>query len=105
MPAEACEALWYVAREALANAERHAAAASLMISLEFQHGGWLLRVVDDGSGVTQKDLRRPNHYGVLGMHERMKEIGGRLDIRRDTSGGTVVEAHLPQHTAQEVDAA
>jgi len=102
VPAEAHEAIWYVAREALTNAERHAAASSLTLSLEFQHDGWRLRVVDDGAGMNPKQLRRPNHYGVLGMRERMQDIGGRLDIQRGAGGGTVVEAHLPQHDAQEV---
>jgi signal transduction histidine kinase len=105
VPVEAREAIWYVAREALTNVERHAAAASLTLSLEFQRAGWLLRVVDDGAGMSHKDLRRPDHYGVLGMRERMKEIGGRFDIQRGAGGGTVVEAHVPQHTAQEVRAA
>jgi signal transduction histidine kinase len=105
MPAEAREAIWYVAREALTNAERHADAASLSLALEFQRGGWLLRVADDGAGTTHNDLQRPNHYGVLGMRERMKEVGGRFDIWCGASGGTVVEAHLPQHAAQEVHTA
>ena len=105
MPAEAREAIWYVAREALTNAERHAAAASLTLSLEFQRDGWLLRVVDDGAGMSPKDLRRPEHYGVLGMRERMQEIGGQLDIQRGAGGGTVVEAHVSRHAAQEVRAA
>jgi len=105
LPAEAREAIWYVAREALTNAERHAAAASLTLSLEFQRDGWLLRVVDDGAGLSPKDLRRPEHYGVLGMRERMREIGGQFDIQRGASGGTVVEAHVSQHVAQEVRAA
>ena len=43
--AEARETIWYVAREALTNAERHAA-ASLTLALECQRDGWLLRVVD-----------------------------------------------------------
>jgi signal transduction histidine kinase len=105
LSAEAREAIWYVAREALTNAERHADAASLTLSLEFLRDGWLLRVADDGAGMSHKDLRRPNHYGVLGMRERMKEIGGRLDIQPGASGGTIVEAHVPEHAAQEVHAA
>jgi signal transduction histidine kinase len=105
VPSQAREALWYVAREALTNTERHAAAASLTLLLECQADGWLLRVTDDGSGMNHKDLQRPNHYGVLGMRERMREIGGRLDIRSGAGGGTVVEAYVPQHAAQEARAA
>ena len=95
LPAEAREALWYVAREALTNVERHAAAASVTLILEQQLDGWLLWVVDDGSGITADDLGRPAHYGLVGMRERMQAIGGTLRIERGVGGGTIVEARLP----------
>src|SRR5262245_16700288 len=75
LPAETRETIWYVAREALANVERHAAATSATLSVEHLRDSWLLRVVDDGLGVRASDLRRPEHYGVVGMRERMKGIG------------------------------
>jgi signal transduction histidine kinase len=95
LPAEAREALWYVAREALTNVERHAAAASATITLEQRPDGWLLQVVDDGSGITPADLGRPAHYGLVGMRERMQALGGTLRIERGAGGGTIVAAHLP----------
>jgi signal transduction histidine kinase len=95
LPPEAREALWYVAREALTNVERHAAAASATLTLEQQPGGWLLRVADDGSGITPADFGRPQHYGLVGMRERIQALGGTLRIERGASGGTIVEARLP----------
>jgi signal transduction histidine kinase len=95
LPAEAREVLWYVAREALTNVERHAAAASATVILERQPDGWLLQVVDDGSGITPADLSRPAHYGLLGMRERLQAIGGTLRIERGAGGGAIVAAHLP----------
>jgi signal transduction histidine kinase len=101
VPAEAREALWYVAREALTNVERHAAAASATLSLDHTGDGWRLRVVDDGCGVTPAALVSPEHYGVIGMRERMQAIGGSLCIAPGAGGGTIVEAYLPMHTAEE----
>lgn len=94
LPPATREALWYVAREALANVEKHAAAASATIALEAQPGGCLLRVLDDGSGVSQADLSRPQHYGILGMRERIEALGGTLRVQRCAGGGTLVEARV-----------
>jgi len=101
LPDAAREALWYTAREALTNVERHAAAASVTLILAQERHGVLLRVVDDGSGITPADLGLPRHYGVVGMRERMQAVGGTLDIGRGASGGTIVEARLPISVAQE----
>jgi signal transduction histidine kinase len=103
-PAAAREALWYVAREALTNVERHAAAASATLSLDHTDDGWRLRVVDDGCGVTPAALVSPEHYGVMGMRERMQAIGGSLCIEPGASGGTIVEAYLPMHPTEETSA-
>jgi signal transduction histidine kinase len=81
--------------------ERHAAATRTTLALEQAGDGWLLRVADDGAGVHPADLRRPEHYGVVGMRERMNGIGGTLCIQRGAAGGTIVEARLPARAAQE----
>jgi signal transduction histidine kinase len=95
LPPATREALWYVAREALANVERHAGAASASLMLKRADDGWLLRITDDGSGIDPSALRRPGHYGLLGMCERVKALGGVFDIRPGPRGGTIVEARLP----------
>jgi signal transduction histidine kinase len=101
LPDGACEALWYVAREALANVERHAAATSAALTLEQGRDGWLLRVADDGAGITPAEPRRPGHYGLVGMRERMHAVGGTFSVRRGTSGGTIVEVRLPAQVTEE----
>jgi signal transduction histidine kinase len=92
---EATESLWRVAREALANVERHAAAGCAALTLERQNGALILRVTDDGSGVAPTDLARPGHYGITGMRERVEALGGTLRIAPRPEGGTVVEAVVP----------
>jgi signal transduction histidine kinase len=92
---EATESLWRVAREALSNVERHAAAGCATLTLERQNGSLILRVTDDGSGVAPADLARPGHYGITGMRERVEALGGTLRIAARPEGGTVVEARVP----------
>ena len=84
-----------MAREALANVERHAAAGCAELTLERQNGALILRVTDDGSGVAPADLARPGHYGITGMRERVEALGGTLRIAARPEGGTVVEARVP----------
>ena len=84
------EALWRVAREALANVERHAAAGCAAVTIERTNGSLILRVTDDGSGVAPADLTRPGHYGITGMRERVEALGGTLQIAARPGGGTVV---------------
>lgn len=97
LPPALAEAVWRIAREAITNVERHAAAASATISLDCHSGTLLLRVADDGSGVRAVDLARPDHFGVIGMRERVEALGGAFQIAPRSGGGTVVEATFPLH--------
>ena len=103
-PADVREALWYVAREALANIERHAGATSATLTFQAQLAGWRLRISDDGSGIAAADLREPDRFGVVGMRERMAQLGGDFSIRSGARGGSVVDAWAPRQVATEASA-
>ncbi|MEP6984034.1 MAG: sensor histidine kinase [Chloroflexota bacterium] len=94
-PIDARQALWYVAREALTNVEKHALANHVTITFDCHNDQWLLRIEDDGAGIHSLDLETPGHYGVLGMRERMYAIGGTLNILAGGVSGTIVEAYVP----------
>lgn len=83
-------ALWKVAREALNNVERHAAAQHVTLSLEQQGGALILRICDDGKGICNQDMSRSGHFGLVGMHELAQQAGGFVDIRGGGQGGTCV---------------
>ncbi len=101
LAAEVRETLWYVAREALMNVERHARASCVRIELGCEGDALILRIHDNGKGIDSRDLHRPEHYGVVGMRERMRGIGGTLHIDPISSGGTLVTAFLPLYAARE----
>lgn len=94
-PPALAEPLWWIAREALANIERHARAASATIELRREPQGWLLRVDDDGVGIRPAALAQPGHFGLQGMRERAEACGGSVTIGRGPAGGTRVAARLP----------
>jgi signal transduction histidine kinase len=52
-------------------------------------------VRDNGRGVTLEQLRHPSSHGVLGMSERARHFGGRVEIGPAHDGGTRVRVWLP----------
>lgn len=88
------ETLWRVAQESLTNVEKHAHARQVEIDLQLQPQTALLRVCDDGVGITPAAEDQPGHYGLRGMRERVEGLGGALKISGH-GPGAVVEARLP----------
>lgn len=94
-PAEA-DALFRIAHEALANAERHARASLVSVTLSLEEDGVLLRVRDDGVGLGSRDPfgHRPGHFGVRGMRQVIESVGGSLSITTAEPRGVIVEASI-----------
>jgi signal transduction histidine kinase/ligand-binding sensor domain-containing protein len=91
-----------VAREALANAFRHAHARRVELEIACEPGGLRLSVRDDGDGIDPRTLAdggRPGHWGLVGMKERADRIGGRLGIHGRPGGGTEIRLELPRRYA------
>lgn len=91
-----------IAGEALFNVARHARANSLDVVITF--GDWHLdiEIRDDGVGIPESVLRRGDkegHYGLIGMRERAKRIGGTLTIDSRPGKGTDVMLRLPAKLA------
>jgi two-component system NarL family sensor kinase len=90
--------VYRVAQEALANAARHARATSVRVHLDLGGiavGGSLrLTVEDDGSGF-DPNLPVRGHYGLLGMRERARLLGGALHLASAPGAGTRVELAVP----------
>lgn len=79
------------AQEVITNVVRHANAGNLWISLESGRDGVALRARDDGRGA--QELMPGN--GLNGMRERLRELGGRLDVSTGPGLGFQVRAWMP----------
>lgn len=79
------------AQEVITNTVRHAQASNLWICLTSGPDGLVLRARDDGRG--SPDLHPGN--GINGMRERLRELGGRLDIATRPGAGFQIKAWLP----------
>ena len=95
-PSAVTESLYRVAQEALANVSKHAQASSVHIDLSRPDAGRLmLRVRDDGRGLTIGDDDKDGSFGLIGMRERVALVGGTLRVISTPDEGTVVEAEVP----------
>ena len=86
-----------IAGEALRNAFRHAAASRVEVEIRFGEEELRLRVVDDGKGMDHGVIQRgrKGHFGLQGMRERTKLIGGKLTLWSRRDSGTEVELIVP----------
>src|SRR5258708_21613473 len=94
--------VYRVAREVLRNAFRHARAHRIEAEIRYDDRSLRLRIRDDGMGIDPKILGEgghPGHWGLLGIHERAKRIGARLDLWSEAGAGTEVELTVPASLA------
>jgi signal transduction histidine kinase len=86
-----------IVREAVANAVRHAAARSVVVRLRGTGpGGLVIEVADDGAGFdVAARAAADGHFGIRGMQERARRIGGDLTIESTPAAGTRVTLSLP----------
>jgi CheY-like chemotaxis protein len=90
-------ALFRVVQECLTNVHRYAAASMVWICVVQESDELRLQVRDNGKGFPADDLSMNAArvgVGIPGMRQRLRELGGRLDIQSN-SNGTVVTAFLP----------
>ena len=90
--------IFRLAQEALANILRHSSARHATVRLVARDRFLHLLVWDDGVGFewSPNKSRQSLGVGVLGMAERVRELGGRLSLRR-VAKGTLLRASLPRH--------
>jgi signal transduction histidine kinase len=86
-------ALYRITQEALTNCVRHAAAKSVRIDLRRSEEYVSLSITDDGIGMQPASVR--HGFGLLGMEERVREIGGQLIVSSPDQGGTTLKVQLP----------
>jgi signal transduction histidine kinase len=92
LPDDIRTCIYRVVQQALHNVATHAGAHSASVNVRREGGSLILIVEDDGSGF---DPSRTKGMGLLGMEERVKQLGGRLTISSVPGKGTRLSVTLP----------
>jgi signal transduction histidine kinase len=85
-------AIYRIVQEALTNVARHAGATRVTVAIGARDGGLELTIEDDGRGAPAEPTP---HLGLLGMRERIAELGGRLAVSTAPLAGFRLVAWLP----------
>lgn len=83
--------LFRIAQEAMTNIQRHAAANKVRLQAWCEDGQLTLLIEDDGCGIAgAAALSSETSWGIRGMQERSRSLGGELSVLPRAGGGTVV---------------
>ncbi|MBK5107867.1 MAG: sensor histidine kinase [Anaerolineales bacterium] len=96
-PANTGDHILHVLNEALANVTRHALAGQVWVRLAANKDRLELDIQDDGQGFDSGKVDGAGHYGLLGMRERSRVVGGTLEIESGTGQGTLIRLIVPIH--------
>mgnify|MGYP006282817387 CR=1 FL=1 len=88
-------ALFRVFQEVLTNVARHAGATHVHVSFLDKDGRAILTVEDNGRGITEDEIGHAESLGIVGMRERIRPLGGTLEIHGVPGKGTTVIASVP----------
>ena len=97
MAAQAEQALFRAAQEALTNVRKHARASRADLSLDYSQAGRVRLVVqDNGVGAALNEAARPEAgFGLLGLRERVQLAGGSVSLRSTPGEGFRLEVEAP----------
>ncbi|MCU0554379.1 MAG: PAS domain S-box protein [Syntrophales bacterium] len=87
--------IYRIVQETFTNISRHAEASRVTVSLRRSPDRVELVVRDNGKGITQEQLAKPNSYGLLGIRERAYHWGGEALITGRRGHGTTVKVSIP----------
>ena len=83
--------IFRIVQEALTNVAKHSKAVNASVDIKKIENGLLVEVIDDGKGISQKELKGEKSFGLLGMRERANLVGGKIDFIGIEGKGTTVK--------------
>lgn len=94
--------LFRIVQESLTNVARHSGASRATINLRELENKIFLIIQDNGRGLPSGQDSNRKTYGLLGMRERVRMMGGTLDIFNEPGAGVRIEACIPRLVAVKV---
>lgn len=99
LPQTLTTTLFRIVQEGVTNVIRHSQAKNVCIALGLRANDVYLRIDDDGRGFETARMGDEafyqQHWGLVGMQERIELVGGTLSIRSDPAHGTTLLANAP----------
>jgi nitrate/nitrite-specific signal transduction histidine kinase len=104
LPPEMQSALLRICQESLTNVRKHAKATEVEVGLTFNESAVELTISDNGAGfkprASKRDGDKRGAFGLIGMRERARGLGGMFEVQSKRGKGTLVRVVIP--TSKEV---
>lgn len=88
-------ALFRILQESLTNVSRHSGATHVWVNLQMSAGGISMSVRDNGVGLRPGRRYKPGSFGLAGIEERVRILGGKFSISAEHRSGTVIQLTIP----------
>jgi two-component system sensor histidine kinase UhpB len=95
LDADTSTALFRIFQEAISNVARHARASQVSVRLLTGANSLRMEISDNGCGIAADDHLKPKSFGIRGMTERVKSLGGEMSIEALPNGGSSVKLRIP----------
>jgi PAS domain S-box-containing protein len=87
--------LFRVFQESLTNILKHSDASFVIVTVKKGRKNVIMNIIDNGKGISQRNLKNPMSPGLTGMRERVDSVGGKISISGKQNTGTFVKVRLP----------
>jgi PAS domain S-box-containing protein len=94
LPEPSAIAIFRIFQEMLSNVGRHAAASEVAIRIRADAAGISIAVQDNGRGAEAAAFEAADAYGVMGMRERARHLGGSLEINSEVGRGSLFHLRI-----------
>jgi len=95
-------AIFRIFQESLTNVIRYAEAKRVDILITKSNDFFTLQLSDDGKGISSEVLSNNLSFGIMGMQERAKQLGGIFEIKGMPEQGTTIKVTLPIENVEHV---
>jgi len=95
LPADVMLTAYRTVQEALTNISKYAQSSDVQIDISHLGNTLTVEITDNGQGMEKSDLGKQNSYGLRGLAERAKSVGGWLDISSTLGNGTTITLTIP----------
>ncbi len=92
--------IFRILQEAMTNVWRHARASVVEVNLGKDLNNLVLKVKDNGRGISKKQLSSPRSFGIIGIRERVRFWGGQSTFDGARSHGTTMTVSIPFSSAE-----
>lgn len=87
-------ALFRILQESLTNISRHAQATRVRVELRLLHARITMTISDNGVGMDASNRHKPGSFGLVGIEERVKILGGVFTVTSRPGAGTTIEVSV-----------